>query len=67
MEDFLRLQSDSYYAAFLKSDLHVNMELKLSFALASIGTRGHIFSHVRPFYERAVSNLDRSMDKSLWV
>jgi hypothetical protein len=30
-------------------------------------TRGRIFSHVRPFYERAVSNLDRSMHRSLWV
>jgi len=29
--------------------------------------RGHIFSHVRPFYERAVSNLDRPMHRSLWV
>ncbi len=27
----------------------------------------HIFSHVRPFYERAVSDLDRSMHRSLWV
>ncbi len=30
-------------------------------------TRGHIFSHVRPFYERAVSNHDRSMHRFLWV
>jgi hypothetical protein len=30
-------------------------------------TRGHIFSRVRPSYERAVSNLDRSMHISLWV
>ncbi len=27
--------------------------------------RGHIFSHVRPFYERAVRNLDGSMHRSL--
>ncbi len=27
----------------------------------------HIFSHVRPFCERAVNNLDRSMHRSLWV
>ncbi len=26
-----------------------------------------LFSHVRPFYEQAVSNLDRSMYISLWV
>ncbi len=30
-------------------------------------SRGCIFSHVRPFYERAVSNLDRSMHRSLRV
>jgi hypothetical protein len=30
-------------------------------------TRGHIFSRVWPFYEWAVSNLDRSMHRSLWV
>ncbi len=29
--------------------------------------RVRIFSHVRPFYERAVSNLDRFMHRSLWV
>jgi hypothetical protein len=28
---------------------------------------GRIFSRVRPFYEWAVSNLDRSMHRSLWV
>jgi hypothetical protein len=33
----------------------------------NLQTRGHIFSHVRPFYEQAVSNLDRSMHRSLWV
>jgi hypothetical protein len=32
-----------------------------------IGTRGRIFSHVRPFYERVVSNLDRPMHRSQWV
>ncbi len=30
-------------------------------------TRGHIFSRVQPFYERAVSNLGRSIYRSLWV
>jgi len=29
--------------------------------------RGNIFSPARPFYERAVNNLDRSMHRSLWV
>jgi hypothetical protein len=29
--------------------------------------RGHIFSQVRLLYELAVSNLDRSMHRSLWV
>ncbi len=31
------------------------------------GSRCCIFSCVWPFYERAVSNLDRSMHRSLWV
>ncbi len=31
------------------------------------GFRGRIFSRVWPFYEQAVSDLDRSMDRSLWV
>ncbi len=30
-------------------------------------TRGHIFSCVQPFYEQAVSDLDRSTHRSLWV
>ncbi len=29
--------------------------------------RGRIFSCVRPFYEQAVSNIDRSFHRSLWV
>jgi hypothetical protein len=29
--------------------------------------RGRIFSHVQPSYERAVSDLDKSMNISLWV
>ncbi len=29
--------------------------------------RGRIFSRVRPFYEQAVSDLDRSLHISLWV
>ncbi len=28
---------------------------------------GHFFSHVRPFYEQAVSDLDRSMHRSQLV
>jgi hypothetical protein len=28
---------------------------------------GRIFSHVRPLYERAMSDLYRSMHRSLWV
>jgi hypothetical protein len=30
-------------------------------------SRDHIFSRARPFYERAVSDLDRSMHRYLWV
>ncbi len=29
--------------------------------------RGCIFSHVRPFNEQVINNLDRSMHRSLWV
>jgi hypothetical protein len=29
--------------------------------------RGHIFSYVQPFCKRAVSDLDRSMNRSIWV
>ncbi len=32
-----------------------------------IGSSDSIFSHVRPFYERALSNVDRSIQISLWV
>jgi hypothetical protein len=32
-----------------------------------MGTEAHIFSHVQPFYEQAVCNLDRSMHIYLWV
>jgi hypothetical protein len=35
-------------------------------ANASGASRGCIFSRVRPFYERAVSDLDRSMHRSVW-
>ncbi len=35
--------------------------------VAKKSTRGHIFSHVRPFYEQAVSYLGRSIHRSLWV
>jgi hypothetical protein len=31
------------------------------------GIRGCIFSCVQPFYGRVVSNLDRSVHRSLWV
>ncbi len=31
------------------------------------GARGSIFSRARPSYEQDVSNLDRSMHRSLWV
>jgi hypothetical protein len=36
---------------------------------AQVLSVGHIFSNVRPFYERAVSDLDpqRSMHRPVWV
>jgi hypothetical protein len=33
----------------------------------SVNAWGRIFSHVRPFYEQAVSDLDRYRHGSLWV
>jgi len=36
-------------------------------AIIPSDTWGYIFSRVWPFYERAVSNLGRSMHGSLWV
>jgi hypothetical protein len=33
----------------------------------SVKPRGRIFNRVQPFYERAVSDLDRTMNISLWV
>jgi hypothetical protein len=44
----------------------LNMPLALFF-LSGSATRGRIFSCVRPFYELAASDLDRSMHRSLWV
>jgi hypothetical protein len=41
--------------------------LRTLFYFNCFTSRGRIFSHVRPFYERAVSDLDRSMHRSLWV
>ncbi len=37
------------------------------FWLLILAALGHILSCVRPFYERAVSDLERSMHRSLWV
>ncbi len=39
----------------------------LTIYMKRLVSRGHIFSHVRPFHERAVSNLDKSMHRSLWI
>ncbi len=35
--------------------------------MVKILIRGYIFSRVRPFYERAVSDLDKSMHRYLWA
>jgi hypothetical protein len=48
----------------LKLKLKLLVLIKIAFLEQE---RGRIFSRVRPFYERAVSNLDRSMHRSLWV
>ncbi len=48
-----------------KQDL--TKEKTLAYYELCLKYRGRIFSHVQPFYELAVSNLDRSMHRSLWV
>ncbi len=40
--------------------------VRLGFLIASV-VRGRIYSRVRPFYEQAVSNLERSLHRSLWA
>jgi len=51
----------AYYMAY---PLSVNYKSETFY---SKGFRGRIFSHVRPFFECAVSNLDRSMHRSLCI
>ncbi len=41
--------------------------LKTKMKETAIVSKGHIFSYVQPFYERALSNLERSMHRSLGV
>ncbi len=45
---------------------HLRKKAKCKY-VHEIDARGRIFSRVRPFNERAVSDLDRSMHRSLWV
>ncbi len=52
------------YACVDNADCYMTPKLLTANAADFIG---HIFSHVRPFYELAVSNLDRSIHRSLWV
>ncbi len=57
------------FAEYKCSFYHFRADLiKLVFVFHKyVQFRGHIFSCVQPIYERAVSNLDRCMRRSLWV
>ncbi len=60
-DSFHFFQSQNVYNNY--TELFCNVAVAGEFSV----TRGHIFSRVRPFYEQAVSNLDRSMYISPWV
>jgi hypothetical protein len=62
LECFLVCLSLSVGTAFW-SVSHQQLSVGNSFEV----NRGRIFSRLQPFYERAVSDLDRSMHRSLWV
>jgi hypothetical protein len=47
------------------SEKHLQKNLGMS--LRGMAIRDRICGHVRPFYERAMSDLDSSMHRSLWV
>ncbi len=51
-------------SALIKSVVHIYCFL---IVLSVQETRGRIFSRVWPFYEQAVSDLDKYMHRSLWV
>ncbi len=63
------------YICKLSNKVDLNQTIRVSnnmFIVQTTGqyfnlTRGHIFSCVRPFYERVVSDLDKSMHRSLWI
>ncbi len=55
------MESDGNVWQCLDESFGLNVEKFLS------DNRGRIFSCVRPFYEQAVSDLDWSMHRSLWV
>ncbi len=58
------LSSKSQIGKHCLTSIRLEQQIKFKFVK---GSRGCIFSHVRPFYERAVSDLDRSMYRSLWI
>ncbi len=73
----LRILDESVNSSLIMQNLvdHQTISHRLSVKICSKwallkrqGTQeDHIFSCVRPFYEQAVSDLDRSMHRSLWV
>jgi hypothetical protein len=58
---------DSYLFKFLDLTPTVKLLPESTVFLIEILSRGHIFSRVGSFYEQAVSDLDKSMHRSLWV
>jgi hypothetical protein len=52
---------------FKKCHQRIQLGTTKVYSLCFSMIRGRIFSHVQPFYERAVSYQDRSMHRSLWV
>ncbi len=69
---FLRLKSRNnlvgmVFMNLVRPKVAAELELLLHKLSMLMVTWGCIFSHVRPFYERALSNLDRSMHRSLRV
>ena len=62
LENTLNFERNLY-----KCRIKGSFEKNLSHTLYLERTWSQIFSHVRPFHEQAVSNLDRFMHRSLWA
>ncbi len=62
-----KLVIDTICSQLYQRVIHNGKRFISLFSETENAARGRIFSHVRPFYERAVSDLDRAMNRSLWV